>query len=411
MGCEDLPVKILVYSFLMCLGLAISQFIPQALDDEFGFYVRLPAGIALSYIIVHVGLDFEIVKWRLPTYAVDFFVATSAALIPLVVVFWYLKYVCGSHSLPEHWFIPQALGTSQGLLLSVFSAPTSAGMLISMMEAADLKHTWVFKKASMLAILDDIDSLVFIAFMRILAISGAGVDLRHFGPVILTVGLLTIAWFNIHKFVIPHSWPWVLMYAFILGTGFWIIEGITREFPHCNFIFVVAVLIPSFTLGCVTYDPKMETSQSYKHIEIELSEEFIERQEYIDSHAPCMETFMGCAFMFFVGLSMPSLTALKTITTSALIFHVVMINILMLLGKLIICFFYSNETTKTQRIALGLAMCPRGEIGASVIIITIQTLKDQIDPSYLGIVVLSVIMNLVSSCALIVYVKKLAARA
>merc|ERR1712137_508027 len=153
--------------------------------------------------------------------------------------------------------------------------------------------------------------------------------------------------------------PWVLMYAFILGTGFWIIE----------------------------------------------------RQEYIDSHAPCMETFMGCAFMFFVGLSMPSLSSLGTMHHSAVIFHVVMINILMLLGKLIICFFYSNETTKTQRIALGLAMCPRGEIGASVIIITIQTLKDQIDPSYLGIVVLSVIMNLVSSCALIVYVKKLAARA
>jgi len=411
MGCaEDLPVKILVYSFLMCVGLAISQFIPQAEDDEFGFYVRLPAGIALSYIIVHVGLDFEIVKWRLPTYALDFFVATSAALVPLLVVFGYLKYVCGSHSLPHAWYVEEPLGTSQGLLLSVFSAPTSAGMLISMMEAADLKHTWVFKKASMLAILDDIDSLVFIAFMRILAIGGSQIDLRHFGPVIVTVGLLTIAWFNIHKFVIPHSWPWVLMYAFILGTGFWIIEGLTREFPHCNFIFVVAVLIPSFTLGCVTYDPKMETSQSYKHIEIELTEEFIERQEYIDSHAPCMETFMGCAFMFFVGLSMPSLNSLGSMSHSAVIFHVVAINILMLLGKLIICFFYSNETSKTQRIALGLAMCPRGEIGASVIIITIQTLKGKIDDAYLGVVVLSVIMNLVTSCGLIVYVKKLAAR-
>merc|ERR1712137_1438216 len=117
----DLPVKILVYSFLMCLGLAISQYIPQAEDDEFGFYVRLPAGIALSYIIVHVGLDFEIVKWRLPTYALDFFVATSAALVPLLVVFGYLKYVCGSHSLPHAWYVEEPLGTSQGLLLSGFS--------------------------------------------------------------------------------------------------------------------------------------------------------------------------------------------------------------------------------------------------------------------------------------------------
>merc|ERR1712137_936299 len=404
----DLPVKILVYSFLMCLGLAISQYIPQAEDDEFGFYVRLPAGIALSYIIVHVGLDFEIVKWRLPTYALDFFVATSAALVPLLVIFGYLKYVCGSHSLPPHWYVKDALGTSQGLLLSVFSAPTSAGMLISMMEAADLKHTWVFKKASMLAILDDIDSLVFIAFMRILAIPGESVDLAHFGPVITTVGLLMLAWFNIHKYVIPHSWPWVMAYAIIIGTCLWCVEGLTRSYPHNHWIFVVAVLIPSFTLGCLTYDPKMETSQSYKHIEIELSEKFIEQQEYIDSHAPCMETFMGCAFMFFVGLSMPGLGALGHIHVSAVVFHVAMINILMLLGKLLICFFYSDETDRTQRLALGLAMCPRGDIGASVIIITIQTLKGQINVAYLGIVVLSVITNLVLSCFLIVYVKKLA---
>merc|ERR1712107_68834 len=116
----------------------------------------------------------------------------------LFMIFGYLKYVVGSHSLPPMWFVKEPLKVSQGLLLSVFSAPTSAGMLISMMEAADLKHTWVFKKASMLAILDDIDSLVFIAFMRILAIPGESVDLAHFGPVITTVGLLTIAWFNIH---------------------------------------------------------------------------------------------------------------------------------------------------------------------------------------------------------------------
>merc|ERR1712137_1501671 len=230
--------------------------------------VRLPANIALSYIIVHVGLDFEIVKSRLKTYALDFFVATYAAVVPLIMIFTYLRYVVGNQYFAKKgWGVPEQIGVSECLLLSVFAGPTSAGMLISMLEAANLKHTWVFKKASMLAILDDIDSLVFIAFMRILAIPGSQIDLRHFGPVIVTVGLLTIAWFNIHKFVIPHSWPWVLMYAFILGTGFWIIEGITREFPHCNFIFVVAVLIPSFTLGCVTYDPKMETSQSYKHIE------------------------------------------------------------------------------------------------------------------------------------------------
>jgi len=309
--------------------------------------------------------------------------------------------------LPPNWFVPVELGVSQGLLLSVFSAPTSAGMLISMMEAADLKNTWLFKKASMLAILDDIDALVFIAFMRILAI-GSGYDLRHFGPVIVTVGLLTIAWFNMHKFVIPHSWPWVLLYAILIGTGLWLWEGLTREYKDCTYIFVIAVLIPSFTLGCITYDPKMETSQSYKHIEIELTEEFIERQEYIDSHAPCMETFMGCAFMFFCWIKYANSDRTSWDGNDSCD---------------ISCdcdpnphdgrqtgnmFIHGNETNTKDRYALGLAMVPRGEIGASVIIITLQTLKGRINDAYLGIVVLSVIANLVLSCGFIVYVKKLA---
>merc|ERR1712107_941232 len=253
---------------------------------------------------------------------------------------------------------------------------------------------------------DDIDSLVFIAFMRILAI-GSGYDLRHGGPVIVTVGLLTIAWFNMHKFVIPHSWPWVLMYAFIIGTALWLLEGLTREYPNCTYIFVIAVLIPSFTLGCITYDPKMETSQSYKHIQIELTEEFIERQEYIDSHAPCMETFMGCAFMFFVGLSMPGFTALNGMTVTAVIFHVTAINLLMLLGKLVICLFYASETNKTDRCTWPChvptwrdwCQCHHHHNSNAV---------SRINAAYLGIVVLSVIMNLVLSCGLIDYVKKLA---
>lgn len=196
------------------------------------------------------------------------------------------------------------------------------------------------------------------------------------------------------------------MYAFIVGTGLWLSEGLTREFPHSHWLFVVEVLIPSFTLGCVTYDPKLETSQSYTHIEIKLTEELIEKEEHAD-YAQCMETVMGCLFMFFVGLSMPSLSELGNISRTAVVFHVAMINIVMLLGKLLICFFYSNETNGLSRLALGLAMCPRGEIGASVVIITIQTLKGQIDVAYLGIVVLSVITNLVMSCVLIFSVKKL----
>jgi len=364
-------------------------------------------------IIVHVGLDFEIVKTRLKTYALDFFVATYAALVPLIMIFSYLRYVVGNPLLANiHWGVTPQIGISECLLLSVFSAPTSAGMLISMLEAANLKHTWVFKKASMLAILDDIDSLVFISFIRIIAIKGNTFDLAHFGPVIVTVGLLTIAWFNIHKYRIPHSWPHVLCYAVLIGSAFWGLEYLNIIYKQDKeihkWLFVLAVLIPSFTLGVLTYDDKLETSQSYKFVDLqELTEEMIEKQERIDSWAPWMEVLMGCLFMFFVGLSMPALRSLKTMGWLVVSVHVGMINVLMLAGKLLIWLFYAEDADYKQRLALGLAMCPRGEIGASVIIITIQTLKSQISGEYLGLVVLSVIGNLVLSCGLIIYVKQI----
>merc|ERR1719453_596530 len=102
---------------------------------------------------------------------------------------------------------------------------------------------------------------------------------------------------------------------------------------------------------------------------------------------------------------MPGLRGLGHMGWGIVIIHVVLLNILMLVGKLLICLFYADDTVRKQRFALGLAMCPRGEIGASVIIITIQTLTGHIDPAYLGIVVLTVIGNLLVSCLLIIYVK------
>merc|ERR550537_1919001 len=221
--------------------------------------------------MIHVGLDFEIVRWRLPRYISDFIVAICLFLAPMALTFLYLSWSEG------------AMDFNLGLHASMFTGPTGAGMLISLMQAADLKGTWVFKKAIVLAIWGQIVVVVFslvlfFAFAKLLFL-------------IPMVGLLAFAWCRVHRFVIPHTWPWVLLYAFVIGTACgWSLE----------LRWVAIVLIPSFTLGVVIHNPSMNTSQSYKHIEIELSEELIERQEYIQSYAPCIETFMGCTVMFAV---------------------------------------------------------------------------------------------------------------
>jgi hypothetical protein len=55
-------------------------------------------------------------------------------------------------------------------LLSRFAAPTSAGILFTMLIAAGLKHTWVYKKVQVLAIFDDLDTILLMIPLQILMI-------------------------------------------------------------------------------------------------------------------------------------------------------------------------------------------------------------------------------------------------
>ncbi|MBK6840103.1 MAG: hypothetical protein IPG90_18980 [Bacteroidetes bacterium] len=54
------------------------------------------------------------------------------------------------------------------LLSGLSSAPTSAGVLFSMMMAAGLSATWVFKKARVLAVLDDLATILLLTPLQIL---------------------------------------------------------------------------------------------------------------------------------------------------------------------------------------------------------------------------------------------------
>lgn len=141
----------------------------------------------------------------------------------------------------------------------------------------------------------------------------------------------------------------------------------------------------------------METSQSYKHIEIELSEELIERQEYIQSYAPCIETFMGCTVMFAVGLNMPVDHCGTGVTE---ILHAFIITILMFLGKYLVSFFYlgCHEADINQIMALAMAMNPRGSTSVHLL----YTAYNE------DVRVLSIVINSLLSCFLMGCVKKLA---
>jgi Kef-type K+ transport system membrane component KefB len=102
--------RILIYSLLLIAGMGLSQL---AFVDAFRDRISTLTLIFLAYIMLEVGMEFDIDKSRLRAYAVDYGVAMSAAAIPWLcaaVYFW--------------WFF--SLGMKQALLVGGFAAPTSA---------------------------------------------------------------------------------------------------------------------------------------------------------------------------------------------------------------------------------------------------------------------------------------------
>jgi len=111
-------------------------------------------------------------------------------------------------------------------------------------------------------------------------------------------------------------------------------------------------------------------------------------------------TIISMVFMVLVGLSMPALFGDNAaddaggshsstscsdsasissetnggtgISADAVVGHVLVVSILMVLGKMFPIFCYRDETGLKNRLALCLGMCPRGEVGASIIVIALE---------------------------------------
>ena len=74
-------------------------------------------------------------RWR--SYTEDYFIAMATAAFPWIFVALYYMFVL----LPDiYWSSGEAW--KENLLLSRFAAPTSAGILFTMLAAAGLKASW-----------------------------------------------------------------------------------------------------------------------------------------------------------------------------------------------------------------------------------------------------------------------------
>jgi Kef-type K+ transport system membrane component KefB len=353
--------------------------------------------------MIHVGYEFEVDKSNLKAYGWDYVVAMTAAAFPWIFVSLYFVYVMLPSSAWASW-----TAWTEVLLAARFSAPTSAGVLFSMLAAAGLSATWVFRKARILAIFDDLDTILLMIPLKMLIVGVAW----QLGVIALVMALmLWMAWRYLHQWFIPTSWPWVVGYAFaIVIVAEMIYLGsntIDDQVPiHLE------VLLPAFVLGCMMKRPE---GTNPHHDDARPG-----HQEGPESPTEQrVATIVSGAFMLLVGLSMASVFAgvdvasagTKTVTAQQaipgfgmLIVHVLAVTLLANLGKMFPAFCYRPEATYKERLALAIGMWPRGEVGAGVLVVSISY---GIGGPIVTVAALSLALNLVLTGGFIWLVQKL----
>lgn len=313
---------VIIFSLLLISGIIAGQ----AFDFS---AVRGPLTLitsaCLAYIMIEVGLEFSAEKRDIRSYGWDSAIAAGAAILPALLWFGYFL------MLQTPW--------KPALLSGLSAAPTSAGVLFAMLMAAGLSSTWVFKKARVLAVLDDLLAILLLTPLQVI-IQGFHWESAVLISLILFLLFASFRWQNILHW--PVSPAWMLGY----GTALAVIVFFVRNTTHIH----LEVLIPAFTLGCLMR---------------------------LQGHGPApssmklsLDSVIKGLFMFLVGLSFPKVE-IGSIPLAATVGHVVMLTILSNVGKSFILFCYSKEVSLKERLALSIAMYPRGEVGAAVLLIAL----------------------------------------
>ncbi len=431
--------KVITYSVLLFIGLGLSQALPMTLGnypDAIANAVRMLTLTGLAFIMIHVGFEFNIDKSNKKQYGWDYLVAFTAASFPWVFVTGYFLFVMLP---PDFWGDLEAW--KETLLAGRFAAPTSAGVLFSMLAAAGLGATWLFRKARILAIFDDLDTVLLMIPLKMLMV---GLAWQLGITVVLMVILLVIAYVWMHRIPMPVTWPYVILYAAL------IVGASELLYAWGNIIdpsvpIHIEILLPAFVVGCLAR-PRPASSSTDPHSAPEPDKALHEVLERPGERRAA--TVVSATFMVLVGLSMPlifggpdaqhpahspeslhssapagvvddpavhggkiegrytdSVTARQpSIGWLELIGHVLALTVLSNLGKMFPAFCYRREAHWRERLALAIGMWPRGEVGAGVLVLS---LSYGIGGPIVTVAMLSLALNLALTGLFILVVRRL----
>lgn len=386
--------KVLVYSVLLIAGLVGSQIVPSVLGDWWApaaLAIRLATMVALAFIMIHVGYEFEINRSRPRALVYDYGVAATAAAFPWIFVSLYFVLVLapqGSWHDVEAW--------KPALLAGRFAAPTSAGVLFSMLAAAGLSATWVFRKARVLAIFDDLDTVLLMIPLKMLIV---GLRWQMAVIVVIMVGQLWLAWKLFRRLRWSVRWPAVMTYSAVIVL---VSEAIYQGSKLVDDVVPIhiEVLLPAFVLGCILARPHGADPHSD-----DAREGHQEGPE--DAGEQKVSGIVSGVFMVLVGLSMPVLASIMSRDGPGwgiIAVHVILVTVLANAGKMFPVFVYRGEATWRERMAISIGMWPRGEVGAGVLILS---LGYGIGGPMIVVAALSLALNLVLTGVFIAMVKKL----
>jgi len=388
--------KVLLFSILLVAGLVGSQILPGLMGTNYGMIsevISVLTLIGLAFIMIHVGYEFELDKSRLGSYGWDYVVAMTAAAFPWIfVTLYFIFFLVPSGELTgENW--------KEALVISRFAAPTSAGVLFSMLAAAGLSSTWVFRKARVLAIFDDLDTVLLMIPLSILMVGAAW----QMGVVVLLmVALVVLAYVFLHRWSIPITWPWVITYA-VLIVGVSEVVYITSKLIDKQIPIHIEILLPAFVLGTIMKRPE----GSDPHLD-DAREGHLEGPE--DESEQKASTIISTSFIFLVGLNMPQIIGMPIadsgpqLSTGMIAFHVIMVTIISNIGKMFPAFVYKQEAHWKERLALAIGMWPRGEVGAGILVLA---LGYGIGGDMMTVAALSLVVNLLLTGVFIWMVKAL----
>lgn len=374
------------------VGLIVSQYLPVWAGGNYGTVKTVSnvfLYVCLGFIMINVGREFEVDKSRWRTYAEDYFIAMATAAMPWFLIAVYYIFVLLP---PDYWDSWEAW--KENLLLSRFAAPTSAGILFTMLAAIGLKSSWMYKKIQVLAIFDDLDTILLMIPLQIMMI---GLRWQLLVIIFIVFLLLSFGWRQLGKYNWRQDWKAILVYSAVVFISTQSLYLISKYLYGESGSIHVEVLLPAFVLGMVMKHKEHDTPMEQK-----------------------VSTGISFFFMFLVGMSMPRFLGIdfteaasagysvtgsqEMMSWGMILFHVVIVSLLSNIGKLFPVFFYRDRRL-SERLALSIGMFTRGEVGAGVIFIA---LGYNLGGPALIISVLTIVLNLILTGIFVLWVKKLA---